>query len=123
MIKKILIADDSPVARRILKSCIPRAEDFDFFEVEDGVQGLETFKGIRPDVTFMDIDMPNMSGVECLKEIKKINPDAVVIMCSSETNQELLAETVSLGALTVVKKPPTRESIQQALTKAQESIK
>ena len=117
-----MIADDSPVARRILKSCIPRAEDFDFYEVEDGVQGLETFKSIHPDVTFMDIDMPNMSGVECLKEIKKINPDAIVVMCSSETNQELLAETVSLGALTVVKKPPTKESIQQALTKAQESI-
>jgi two-component system chemotaxis response regulator CheY len=123
MIKKILIVDDSPVARRILKSCIPKAEDFDFYEVEDGVQGLETFRNMRPDATFMDINMPNMSGVECLREIKKVDPDAVVIICSSETNPELLTEMMSLGALTVVKKPPTRESIQQALVKAQESIK
>jgi DNA-binding NtrC family response regulator len=64
-----------------------------------------------------------MSGVECLKEIKKVDPNAIVIICSSETNPELLAETMSLGALTVINKPPTRESIQQVLTKAQKLIK
>ncbi|MCX5814367.1 MAG: response regulator, partial [Proteobacteria bacterium] len=116
MIKKILIVDDAAVARRILKSCIPRAEEYDFYEAEDGAAGLATFKSIQPDVTFLDINMPNMNGTVCLKEIIKVDPNAIVIICSSETNPELLTEVTSLGAFVVVKKPPTRESIQDALS-------
>ena len=121
-IRKILIVDDSPVSGRILKSCIPKAEQYEFFYAEDGGVGLATFTNIRPDVTFMDINMPNMGGMECLAEIKKVDANAIVIMCSSEINPESLKQAMSLGALTVVKKPPTRESIQQALTKALETI-
>ena len=123
MITKILIVDDSNVARRILKSCIPRAEEYDFYEADDGVSGLETFKSIRPDVIFLDINMPNMTGMECLEEIKKVDPNAIVVICAGDLQPQSLDKAMSLGALLVVKKPPTRESIQNALSKAQEAIK
>jgi two-component system, chemotaxis family, chemotaxis protein CheY len=121
-IKKILLVDDSPVSRRILKSCIARAEQYEFYEADDGVGALEIFKRTRPDVTFMDISMPNMNGVECLAEIRKVDGKAIVIMCSSEINPGSLKIAISLGALTAVKKPPTKETIQEALAKAREAI-
>jgi two-component system chemotaxis response regulator CheY len=118
MIKKILIVDDSPVSRRILKSCITRAEQYEFLETGDGVEGFEAFKAERPDLTFMDISMPNMSGIECLEAIRKVDPSAIVVMCSSEINPESLKTVTSLGALSVINKPPTKESVQQAISKA-----
>jgi two-component system chemotaxis response regulator CheY len=101
-IKKILIVDDTAVARRILKSCIPRAEDYEFYEAEDGVKGLEAYLNIRPDVTFMDINMPNMDGMDCLEQIIKANPRAVVVMCSSEANPESIQKATSLGAFSTI---------------------
>jgi two-component system, chemotaxis family, chemotaxis protein CheY len=121
MIKKILLVDDSAVSRRILKSCIPKAEQYEFYEAEDGVIALEAFKITRPDVTFLDISMPNMNGLECLAEIRKVDGKALVIMCSAEVNPESLKQSLSYGALMVIKKPPTRDNIQEALMKVQEA--
>ncbi len=122
MIKKILLADDSPVSRRMLKSCIPKAEQYEFYEADDGLIALETFKIKRPDVTFLDLNMPNMTGMECLEEIRKADNKAIVIICSSEINPESMQKMLALGALMSIKKPPTRESIQVALSKAMEAI-
>ena len=119
-IKKILIVDDMPVARRILKSCILRAEDYEFHEAEDGVIGLEAYRNIRPDVTFMDINMPNMDGMDCLEQIIKIDPKAVVVMCSSEINPESIQKATSLGAFSTIRKPPTRDSLLQVLAGVQD---
>jgi len=119
-IKTILLVDDTPVARKILKSCIPRAEEYEFHEADDGVKGLEAYGNIRPDVTFMDINMPNMDGMDCLEQIIKVNPDAVVVMCSSEINLESIQKATSLGAFSVIKKPPTRDSLQQVFAKVQD---
>jgi two-component system chemotaxis response regulator CheY len=119
MIKKIMIVDDTTVSRRILKSCISRAELYEFVEASDGVEGLEMFTKTRPDLTFMDINMPKMSGIQCLEAIRKVDPHAIVVMCSSEISPDTSNQSLSLGALTVIKKPPTRESIQEAVAKAQ----
>ena len=119
-IKKILLVDDTPVARKILKSCIPRAEEYEFHEADDGVKGLEVYRNIKPDVTFMDINMPNMDGMDCLEQIIKVNPDAVVVMCSSEINPESIQKAESLGAFSVIKKPPTKDALQHVLAKVQD---
>ena len=95
--KKILLVDDFPVSRRILKSCVPRAEQYEFYEADDGLIALETFKIKRPDVTFLDFNMPNMNGTECLAEIRKADNKAIVIMCSSEINPESLKKCWHLG--------------------------
>lgn len=123
MIKKILIVDDAPVSRRILKSCIARTEQYEFFDAGDGIEGLEVFKRERPDLTFMDINMPKMSGIECLDAIRKVDPDALVVMCSSEITPDVLKTLTSLGALSVINKPPTKESVQQAILKADDAKK
>ena len=96
-IKKILLVDDSPVSRRMLKSCIPRAEQYEFYEADDGLIAMDTFKSKRPEVTFLDFNMPNMNGIGCLSEIRKDDNKAIVIMCSSEMNPESLKKCCHLG--------------------------
>ena len=121
-IKKILLVDDSPVSRRILKSCITRAEQYEFYEADDGPMALEIFKTHRPELTFMDINMPKMNGIDCLAEIRKINGQAVVVMCSAEINPETTKQSLAKGALMVIKKPPTKEFIQEAMAKTSAAL-
>jgi len=118
MIKKILIVDDSPVARKILKSCIPKDDDYEFHEAADGLSALEAFKSIQPDVTFMDITMPEMNGMECLEEIMKIDKKAIVIMCTADVQVQSIGKAMSLGALNFIRKPASKETVHKALLEA-----
>src|SRR6266496_2626581 len=111
MSKKILIVDDSPISRKMLKSCIPKDQGYEFFEAGDGLAGLEVFKEICPHITFMDLTMPVMDGVQALEEIKKLDKDAVVIVCTADIQVKSIEKVMGLGALLVVKKPPTKESV------------
>lgn len=118
MIKKILIVDDSPVARKILKSCIPKEPDYEFYEAGDGSAGLEKFKEISPDLTFMDITMPIMGGLECLEEIMKVNQKAKVVMCTADIQIKSLDRALHLGAMNVLKKPPAKDLVERVISEA-----
>jgi two-component system chemotaxis response regulator CheY len=120
MIHKILIVDDSPISRRMLKSCLPKDREFEIVEAGDGMAGLEMFKQHEPDVTFMDLTMPVMDGVQSLDEIMKYKKDAVVIVCTADVQIKSLNRVLGLGAFHVVKKPPTKDSISKALTMVEE---
>jgi two-component system, chemotaxis family, chemotaxis protein CheY len=122
MIKKILLVDDSPISRRIVKSCIPKDRGYELFEAGDGLAGFEAYKEIRPDVTFMDLTMPVMDGNEATAKIMEFNPDAIVIACTADVQIKSLVNILDLGAFMVVKKPPSKESIEEALAKAEEKI-
>ena len=123
MINKILIIDDSPIARKILKSCIPKDREFSFYEAGDGLSGLETYKRIQPDITFMDLTMPVMDGATALEEIKKFDKNALVVVLTADVQVKSLAKVVALGAFLVVKKPPSKESIQDAMSKAEQRLR
>lgn len=118
MIKKILIVDDSPVARAIIKKCLPKDRDFELTEANNGQEGIQKFKEVRPDLTFLDLTMPVMDGFDALKVIKEEDNLAVVIVLSSDIQNKTVEKIVTLGADMVIPKPPSAESIQEALTKA-----
>ena len=120
MIKKILLVDDSPISRRILKSCMPKDQGYDFFEAGNGQEGLAKFSEVNPDITFLDITMPVMDGMQCLEEIKKVDDKAIIIMCTADVQPKSMLKASGLGALTVVRKPPSKDTIEDALNKAQE---
>jgi two-component system chemotaxis response regulator CheY len=120
---KIMIVDDAAVARRILKSCIPKAEEYEFYEAEDGEEAIEIFNKIEPELTFLDINMPKLDGLDCLEQIKRYKPEACVVMCSGDIQPRSLDKANELGAFCVIKKPPTREIVQATLVKAWEAYK
>jgi two-component system chemotaxis response regulator CheY len=120
MAKKILIVDDSPISRKMLKSCIPAESVNEFLEAGDGLAGLNVFKESLPDVTFLDLTMPVMDGVQALEEMKKHNPDAVVIVATADIQVKSIEKVMGLGAFHVLKKPPTKESVREILQKVDE---
>lgn len=122
MIRKILIIDDSPIARIILKNCMPKDHEYEFTEAEDGEDGVNKFLETRPDVTFLDLTMPVMDGFEALERIKKLDEKSVIIMCTADIQPKTILRVGSLGALTVIKKPPSKETVLDALLKAEEIL-
>jgi two-component system chemotaxis response regulator CheY len=123
MINVILIVDDSPISRKMLKSCIPKDREFVYHEAGDGLAGLELYKKVQPDVTFMDLTMPVMDGATSLEEIIKYDKHALVIVLTADVQVKSLSKVTDLGAFLVVKKPPSKESIQDALSKAEEKLR
>ena len=84
-------------------------------EACDGAQAVEKFADIIPDITFMDIVMPEMSGVDALRLIKTNSPDAVVIMATSVGTVGNLSEAIKRGANDFVQKPVDDEQLYRLL--------
>ncbi|HBH62435.1 MAG TPA: response regulator [Nitrospiraceae bacterium] len=122
MIKKILIVDDSPVARKMLKSCLPKDEGYEFHEAGDGREGFEKYKDIAPAVTFMDLTMPVMSGYEAIEAIINHDKNAVIIVVTADVQMKAINRVLELGAYMVLKKPLKREDIQSALSKVNDTF-
>jgi len=119
MIKKILIVDDSPVSIKIMKSCVPKDKGYELFDAANGQLGLELFKQVKPDLTFMDLTMPVMNGFEALQEIMKTDPQAMVVIATADIQVKAIARAQELGAFSVIKKPPTKESVAAAIAEAE----
>ena len=107
----------------MLKSCIAKDQGYQFFEAGDGLEGLNMYQEIRPDVTFMDLTMPVMDGATSLREILKIDSEAVVIVSTADVQIKSITNVLEIGAFLVLKKPPTKEGILDALQKAAEHIR
>lgn len=122
MIKKILIVDDSPISIKIIKSCIPSDQGYELFDASNGQLAVEQYKQHQPDLTFMDLTMPVMNGFEALEEILKFDQKALVIILTADVQIKAVAKAHDLGAFTVVKKPPAKESIAAAIKEAEDSL-
>lgn len=122
MIKKILIVDDSPISIKIIKSCIPSDQGYELFDASNGQLAVEQYKQHQPDLTFMDLTMPVMNGFEALEEILKFDQKALVIILTADVQIKAVAKAHDLGAFTVVKKPPAKESIATAIKEAENAL-
>ena len=74
MISKILIVDDSPVARKMLKNSIPKDKGYEIFEATNGQEGVTKYQELKPDLVFMDLQMPEMDGFEITHQIRNRDP-------------------------------------------------
>jgi len=117
---KILVVDDSMVARMCHVASIPDNEGHQVVEAADGPSAVETFRRLRPDVTFLDLTMPGMSGIEVLAAIKEEFPRAVVIICTADIQKQTVETVEQLGAFGVLSKPCAREVLQAELRRALE---
>lgn len=102
-----LVVDDSKISRKWLIEMIPPkiAENTIVIEGCDGEEAVALYKEHRPDIVFLDITMPVIDGVEALKLILKINPEATVIMVSADRQKSTQATVLGLGAKAVLAKP------------------
>jgi two-component system chemotaxis response regulator CheY len=86
-------------------------------EANDGVQAIEKFKELKPDLITMDITMPEMDGIHALKEIKKLEPNAKVIMCSAMGQQAMVIDAIQAGAKDFIVKPFQADRVIEAIKK------
>jgi two-component system chemotaxis response regulator CheY len=117
MSNKILVVDDSALARRNLRSILEPA-GYDVVEADDGLVALEQYSLERPDVVMLDLVMKGMYGLEVLRKLRELDPCALVLVVSADvqsSSQEMVAEA---GAKGFVNKPFDRQQILSALDAA-----
>jgi two-component system chemotaxis response regulator CheY len=107
---RVLLVDDSKFMARSLSTILVEMG----FEVvglaHDGVEGLEQYQALQPEVTLLDVTMPNMDGVECLTRLRELDPDARVVMLSAIQDPETIAKCMHLGAASFLQKPIRQSS-------------
>jgi two-component system chemotaxis response regulator CheY len=86
-------------------------------EAENGAKALEQFKALKPDLVIMDIIMPEMGGIDAVREIIKQNPAAKILMCSSMGQQSLVVEAIQAGAKDFIVKPFQPSNVLEAVKK------
>lgn len=104
---KILIIEDEAAIRRVLVKILSEEnKDYEVFEAEDGLQGMEMVKDEEFDLILCDIKMPKMDGIEVLEAIKKIKPEIPVVMISGHGDLDTAVQTMRMGAFDYISKPP-----------------
>ena len=117
MAKNILICDDAAFMRMMIKDILTKNGYEVVAEAANGVEAVELYKSHQPDLVTMDITMPEMDGIEAVKQIKAVNPAAKVIMCSAMGQEAMVVEAIKLGALDFIVKPFKPDRIIQAVEK------
>ena len=117
MAKNILICDDAAFMRMMIKDILGKNGSNVAGEAENGLKAVEKFKELSPDLVLMDITMPEMDGIAALKEIKKIDAGAKVIMCSAMGQQAMVIESIQAGAKDFIVKPFQQDRVLEAVKK------
>ncbi|API89652.1 two-component system response regulator [Marinilactibacillus sp. 15R] len=118
MTKRVLIVDDAAFMRIKLKDILEKNGYEVAAEAQNGIEAVEKYKETKPDLVTMDITMPEKDGVEALKEIKAMDPKAVVLMCSAMGQQSMVMDAIRAGAIDFIVKPFDTERVIKALDKA-----
>lgn len=114
---KVLICDDSLLIRKKLGESIRQCyRDAEIIDAKDGIEAIYMYRVHSPNLIFMDIIMPGKTGIEVVKEIKAINPDAKIIMVSSVGTKENLFKSFGAGAFEFIQKPWDQSNINKLIS-------
>ena len=115
MSKKILIVDDAAFMRMMIKDILTKNGFEVVGEAADGVQAVEKYNELRPDLVTMDITMPNKDGLQALEEILGFDPDAKIVMCTAIDENERMIKAIEIGAIEYLVKPINEIALIQLL--------
>lgn len=114
---KVLIADDAVFMRNMIKEVFNHPDFEVVGEASNGIEAVEKYKELSPDITTMDIVMPHKSGIESVRDIVKINKDAKIIMCSALGQESLVMEAIEAGAADFIVKPFKADKVLEIVRK------
>ena len=115
MIGNVMICDDAAFMRMIIKDILEKHHLSVVAEAENGIQAVEMYQKYKPDIVMMDINMPEMDGIQALKRIMNIDDEAKVIMCSALGQQGMVIESIKAGALDFIVKPFEENRVIEAI--------
>ncbi len=114
----ILIVDDAAFMRMMIKDILTKGGFNVVGEAENGEIAVQKYQELKPDLVTMDITMPKMDGIQALKEIRAIDGNARVIMCSAMGQQAMVIEAIQSGARDFVVKPFQVDRVIESVKKA-----
>ncbi|ACJ33865.1 chemotaxis protein CheY [Anoxybacillus flavithermus NBRC 109594] len=112
---RILIVDDAKFMRMTLANILKKANHEVAGEAENGKEAVDLYIELKPDIVTLDITMPVMSGLEAVREIKRHDPHAKIIMCSAMGQQKMVVEAIEAGALDFIVKPFDESRVMEAI--------
>ena len=117
---RVLIADDASFMRQMIREII-EPEGYEVVgEATDGVEAVEQYQRLHPDIVTMDIVMPKRSGIDAVRGILEKSPGARVVMCSALGQETLVMEALQAGAKDFIVKPFKPDNVLATLKKTLE---
>jgi len=120
---KILIVDDSAVIRRKIERELLVDQIKEVYQASNGVEAVKLYKEHKPDMVTMDLTMPEMDGVECVKKILEIRKDAMILVISALSDKSTAIQAIKNGAMGFICKPFTDKDLNDALLQMLEDRK
>ncbi len=114
---KVLIVDDAIFMRIMLRDMLEKNGFKVIGEAADGIEAIEKYKSLNPDIVTMDVTMPQLNGIDALKEIIKYDASAKIIMCSAMGQQLMVMDSIKAGAKDFIVKPFNQERVIEAVNK------
>lgn len=114
---RVLIVDDASFMRMMIKDILQKNGFEVVGEAANGIEAVNLYKKEKPDVVTMDITMPDMDGIEAVKEIKSFDPAAKIIMCSAMGQQSMVMDAIKSGARDFIVKPFQADRVLEAIRK------
>jgi two-component system chemotaxis response regulator CheY len=115
---RVLVVDDAAFMRKMLSDTLTTAGHQVVGEADNGLEGVNQYRLLRPDLATMDIAMSGQDGLSALRDILSFDPGARVIMCSALGQESKVLESVKAGARDFIVKPFDAERVLQAIDKA-----
>jgi two-component system chemotaxis response regulator CheY len=116
--KRLLIVDDALLMRKMIREVAVAVGWEVAGEARNGVEAVDLYDQVRPDLVTMDIVMPEMGGLEALRRIRAVDPEAQVVMVTALDQKQTLMDSIRDGAIDFIVKPFERDRIVSLLTKA-----
>jgi len=114
--KSLMIVDDAAFMRLNLTNILK--DSFEIVgEAENGKKAVELYQELNPDIVTMDITMPVMDGLEAIKAIMDIDPDAKIVVCSAMGQQKMVIQAIEAGARDFIVKPFKEDRVLEAVKK------
>lgn len=118
MAARILVVDDAAFMRMMVKEILVKNGFQVVGEAENGLQAIARYQELTPDLVTMDITMPELNGIQAVREIRKINPNARIVMCSAMGQQAMVIDAIQAGARDFIVKPFAPDRVLEAVRKA-----
>lgn len=114
---RVLIVDDATFMRMMVKDILEKNGYEVIGEANNGIKAVELYKSEKPDIVTMDITMPEMDGIEAVKQIKAFDPSAKIVMCSAMGQQSMVMDAIKAGAKDFIVKPFQADRVLEAIKK------
>ena len=115
---RILVVDDAAFMRKMVGDALTRGGHEVVGEAGNGLEAVARYQELKPEVTTLDITMPEKDGIAALREIIELDPSAKIIMCSALGQESKVLESIKLGAKDFVVKPFQADRVLEAIGKA-----